>query len=110
MEVSSHAIDMHRIDDIKFKIGIFTNLSNEHLDYHGNMENYFNSKLSFLKNISSNSYAILNKDDVWFDKIIKNIKCNYRTYGFEKNNDIYISKYISTIEKTDINLVYKNNT
>jgi len=110
MEVSSHAIDMHRIDDIKFKIGIFTNLSSEHLDYHGNMENYFNSKLSFLKNISSNSYAILNKDDVWFNKIIKNIKCNYRTYGFKKNSDIYISKYISTIERTNINLVYKNNT
>ena len=47
---------------------------------------------------------------MWFNKIIKNIKCKYRTYGFEKNNDIYISKYISTIEKTDINLVYKNNT
>jgi len=44
MEVSSHALAMHRTDGIAFSVGMFTNLSLEHLDYHGNMENYFDAK------------------------------------------------------------------
>ena len=41
MEVSSHSINMHRIDDVDIDIAVFTNLSPEHLDFHGNMESYF---------------------------------------------------------------------
>ena len=49
MEVSSHSIEMHRIEDVNFKIAVFTNLTPEHLDFHGTMENYFNSKLKLFK-------------------------------------------------------------
>ena len=108
MEVSSHAIDMHRVDDIKYKIGVFTNLSSDHLDYHGNMENYFKSKLSFLKNIDKNSYAILNKDDIYYKRIVKNIKCKYKTYGFDSSSDIYIKEYKGDINNTIGKLIYKN--
>jgi UDP-N-acetylmuramoyl-L-alanyl-D-glutamate--2,6-diaminopimelate ligase len=44
MEVSSHALDQHRVDALQFAVGIFTNLSQEHLDYHGSMESYFDTK------------------------------------------------------------------
>ena len=109
MEVSSHSIDMHRIDDIKFKIGIFTNLSSEHLDYHGTMENYFSSKLSFLKNIDKNSYAILNRDDIYYKKIIKNINCRYQTYGFNESSDLYVKDYTANINFTTVSLCYKSD-
>ena len=108
MEVSSHSINMHRIDDVKYKVGVFTNLSKEHLDYHGNMENYFQTKLSFLKNLNRKSYAILNNDDQYCTKIIQNINCNYMTFGFKRNSDLYVEEFESDIEKTNVSIIYKN--
>ena len=108
MEVSSHAIDMHRVDDVKYKVGIFTNLSQEHLDYHGTMDNYFNSKLKFLKSIERNNYCILNKDDLYFKKITKEIKSKYLSYGFDKNSDICISNFEQSIDESEVELLYKN--
>ena len=108
MEVSSHAIDLHRIDNIDFNIGIFTNLSIDHLDYHGNMENYFNSKLNFLKKLSKKSTAILNKDDKYYNDIIKNINCKYLSYGFNNNCDLFISKYKMSLRGTSATIHYNN--
>ena len=85
---------MHRVDDVKYKVGIFTNLSPEHLDYHGTMDNYFNSKLKFLKSIERNNYCILNRDDLYFKKMSKEIKSKYLSYGFDKNL-IFASQILS---------------
>lgn len=60
MEVSSHAIVQRKVDALSFHVGIFTNLSPEHLDYHNNMEEYFRAKASF---ISRCAYRIVNEDD-----------------------------------------------
>ena len=51
MEASSHGLDQNRLDGLKFDIGIFTNLSHDHLDYHKNMKNYLNSKLYLFKHL-----------------------------------------------------------
>ena len=48
MEVSSHGIDQLRIAELKFKVGVFLNLTRDHLDYHGDMENYFAVKRRFI--------------------------------------------------------------
>ena len=108
MEVSSHAIDMHRVEDIKYKVGIFTNLSQDHLDYHGTMNNYFNSKLKFLKSIGKNNYCVLNKDDLYFEKITKEIKSKYLSYGFDKNADIHILNFEQSINESKVEFSYKN--
>ena len=48
MEVSSHALDQNRIDEVKVKSALFTNLTRDHLDYHKNMKNYFLVKVNYL--------------------------------------------------------------
>ena len=65
MEVSSHALDQHRADGIRFRVGIFTNLTPEHLDYHGDMERYFASKLRLFRELlpASGGRAVVNVDD-----------------------------------------------
>ena len=51
MEISSHAIKMHRVDDVDVNIAVFANLSPDHLDFHGNMNNYFKTKLKLFENL-----------------------------------------------------------
>ena len=62
-EISSHALDQDRVYGTRFKGAVFTNLSSEHLDYHKNMENYFNAKLKLFRNISKDASIIVNIDD-----------------------------------------------
>ena len=62
IEASSHGLDQKRLDNLDFKAGIFTNLSQDHLDYHKNMRSYLNSKLQlFKKNLSANKTIISDK-------------------------------------------------
>src|SRR5258708_10923670 len=71
MEASSQAIDLHRCDWLRFKVAVFTNLTRDHLDYHGTMENYFDAKKKLFdgrlgeKPVSS----IINIDDEWGSKL-----------------------------------------
>ncbi len=62
MEVSSHAVAMHRVDGIEFPVGAFLNLSEDHLDFHADMEDYFAAKLRF---VASTARAVVVIDDVW---------------------------------------------
>ncbi|MDK2918228.1 MAG: UDP-N-acetylmuramoyl-L-alanyl-D-glutamate--2,6-diaminopimelate ligase [Candidatus Petromonas sp.] len=93
MEVSSHSLDLKRVEDICFNIGIFTNLTPDHLDYHIDMENYKNAKLKlFYKTSDAN---IINIDDAYGAEIyseIKNLNTPVITYGLSKKCDIYAEK------------------
>ena len=63
MEVTSHALDLHRIDGCHFAVGVFTNLSQDHLDYHGTMERYFTAKAKlFVPGFID--HAVVNRDDL----------------------------------------------
>src|SRR5699024_321994 len=87
MEVSSHSLALDRVKGMKFDIGIFTNLTKDHLDYHENMENYFESKILLFKNTTK--YNIINTDDYYGRKILKKLPTKpYITYGIEENADI----------------------
>ena len=108
MEISSHAIKLHRVDDLDINIAVFTNLSVDHLDFHGNMENYFNTKLKLFKDLGNKSIAIINGDDKYAMRIINDIKCNYMSYGFKDNNDLYIKSYSINIDWTEIIFQFKN--
>lgn len=80
MEVSSHALELYRVYGITFKIGVFTNLAPEHLDFHKTMENYLDAKM---KLFDMSEYALINGDDIYAPKIIKRLKIKYATYGLD---------------------------
>lgn len=78
MEVSSQAIDYGRVDGLTYDIGCFTNLTQDHLDYHITMDNYKKAKLEMFKNLRGEKLAILNKDDP-----------NYKYFMLDNNNILY---------------------
>ena len=100
IEVSSHSLDQGRIDTLQFDTAIFTNLTKEHLDYHGDMDSYLVSKMKLFAKIKNNGYAIINKDDPASERIIDRVrsdkKANIITYGIENAADVYASDIISS--------------
>lgn len=86
MEVSSHGLHQNRVRGLNFSSAIFTNLTPEHLDYHGNMKNYFLSKAKLFKGLKKDSFAIINIDDKWGRDLLKLTKAKIITYGFDKGD------------------------
>jgi len=73
MEVSSHALDQHRVDGVDFDVAVFTNLTQDHLDYHGTMENYFDAKarlFTTLGMIEKKGRAVINVDDPYGRRLL----------------------------------------
>jgi len=93
MEVSSHSIDMCRVDDLNVNIAIFTNLTPEHLDFHKTMENYLKSKQKLFTRLGKNDLCIINKDDPYSEKIISKTNAKITTYGLSPKSDVYPVKY-----------------
>jgi len=67
MEVSSHALDQQRVGGLSFAAGVFTNLTRDHLDYHGTMEAYFAAKAKLVDLIAADGAIVSNADDRWWD-------------------------------------------
>ena len=109
MEVSSHSIDMHRVDNVEMNLALFTNLTIDHLDFHGTMENYFHSKLKLFTNLKEDALAIINADDGWSSKIIERIKSSHVTYGIDNKADLKVTNYSLHINYSQIEFSYKNN-
>ena len=83
MEVSSHSIKQKRISGLDYAAGIFTNLSQDHLDYHKTFSEYRDVKKIFFDSLSSNSFAIINIDDKNGNYMIQNSKANIYRYAIK---------------------------
>ena len=81
MECSSHAIAQKRIGGLTFAGGIFTNLTRDHLDYHGTFENYRNAKKAFFDGLPKEAFAITNADDKNGAVMVQNCKAQIKTYS-----------------------------
>lgn len=82
LEVTSHALDQNRVRGINFEVGVFTNISHEHLDYHKTIDSYFASKLKLLAN---SKVCVVNLDDKFFSAIRSRLP-NHKLISFSLNN------------------------
>lgn len=87
MEVSSHAAAQRRIAGLKFKGGIFTNLTRDHLDYHKTFQAYLNAKKSFFDSLGKDSWALVNIDDRNGMVMVQNTKAKVYTYSVRTEAD-----------------------
>ena len=81
MEVSSHAVAQHRITGLRFAGGIFTNLSHDHLDYHGTFDNYLRAKKGFFDALPKTAFALTNADDKRGVVMLQNTAARRATYS-----------------------------
>ena len=81
MECSSHAIAQKRIGGLRFTGGLFTNLTRDHLDYHGTFENYLHAKKAFFDGLDKDAFAITNADDKNGAVMVQNCKAQVKTYS-----------------------------
>ena len=90
MEVSSHALEQNRVGGCVFKGAVLTNLTQDHLDYHITMDNYFDSKAILFKGLKSGDFAVINADDDYSKRFLDVIPegVNVLTYGVKNEADI----------------------
>ena len=92
MEVSSHALSLHRVDGVTFDVGVFTNLTQDHLDFHKTMEEYCRAKAMLF---ARSKVGAVNVDDPWAKEILAHATCPVITYS---------AKGQAALEATDIRL------
>ncbi len=114
MEVSSHSIDLYRVNFLDFDYFVFTNLTQDHLDYHQTMENYFNVKsklfLPEFRNIFNGKGAVINLDDAYGKIIASKTDLNVLGYSIKNpKSDIFASNIINSIDGIKMDIVLNNN-
>lgn len=105
METSSEAFYRHRLDTLKFKVGILTNITEDHLNIHKTIENYVECKKQLFKQVSEDGFSILNKDSKYFQEFKDISNGKVLTYGKE-NCDLEIVKVDYYLTKTEIAFKY----
>ena len=90
MEVSSHALEQNRVGECVFKGAVLTNLTQDHLDYHITMDNYFEAKSILFKNLQEGNFAVINSDDEYATRFEKVVATGVKvlTYGIKNQADI----------------------
>lgn len=86
MEVSSHGLKQGRVNGVVFSGAVFTNISRDHLDYHGSMEAYIQAKLDLLA-IPGLAFAVVNMDDQYLDNIISAVPTTVKKFGFTRQEN-----------------------
>ena len=110
LEASSHGLKQHRLDGINFNLGVFTNLSRDHLDYHKTYKDYLNSKLILFRNLLKKKSSVITDIEIPQYKIIKNItkskKIKLSTVGIGKGS-LEIVKHRYEKDRQELEIKYK---
>ena len=118
MEVSSHALDQERVAGINFNVGIFTNLTQDHLDYHHTMENYFQAKAKLFEQMAQDTrsrrkpVAVINIDDAYGRRLAEMFsgRMTVKTYGSALGADFRMLVHHATAKGSEYELEYKGKS
>lgn len=108
LEVSSQGLDQHRVDALKFDITIFTNLTHDHLDYHGNLENYYQAKKKLFSLIKPKGCAIVNIDDSYGIRLFNEINTRKYSYSIYQEADYQAKDIVLSALSTKFTLIVQN--
>lgn len=107
MEVSSHGLDQGRCEEIAFDSAIFTNLSQDHLDYHYTMEKYAEAKQRLFTSLEREKIAIVNTESPAYKTMLATCAAEVITYGFSDNNTLYADEIFLHQSKTEFTVNYQ---
>lgn len=107
MEVSSHSLELKRVAGCLFNVGIFTNLTRDHLDFHGTFENYLNAKM---KLFAQSKKAAINLDDSYSGQVIERINVPAVTYSINEESDVKASDIEISSKFSKFKLTYKGES
>ena len=107
MEVSSHALEQNRVGGCRFNGAVFTNLTQDHLDYHITMDNYFKAKALLFERLTEGDFAVINADDNYGDRFISVVPENVRvyTYGVKQQSDVMAKDIHFSLNGAEFTLV-----
>lgn len=110
MEVSSHALHQSRVYGLDFDVAVYTNLTQDHLDYHGTMEEYLRTKKILFDSLKSSATAIYNADDERGHTIVDRTMAGKISYGLEREADVRAANIQLSIAGTRFDLSYRGST
>lgn len=108
LEISSQGLDQHRVDALNFDIAIFTNLTHDHLDYHGNLESYFQAKRRLFTLIKPKGCAIINIDDPYGARLFNEIETRKYSYSITESADYQAKDIELSALSTKFTLIVQN--
>jgi UDP-N-acetylmuramoyl-L-alanyl-D-glutamate--2,6-diaminopimelate ligase len=106
MEVSSHALHQHRVHGIEYDVAVFTNLTQDHLDYHGSMEKYFEAKRMLFDSLSRDAWAIVNVDDEWGQKLFEGVSSKKLSFGTSDTASVKATKVSLSTNGTKFSILH----
>ena len=110
MEVSSQGLDQKRVDALEFDVAIFTNLTHDHLDYHGNFESYYLAKKRLFSLIKTHGCAIINVDDPYGARLFNEVNQRKYSYSIEHEADYQAKDLVIKATQTQFNLIVLNQS
>jgi UDP-N-acetylmuramoyl-L-alanyl-D-glutamate--2,6-diaminopimelate ligase len=105
MEASSHGIQLERMAGINFRAAAFTNFSQDHLDFHGSMDEYLKAKLRLFQNLDAKSYCVVNLDDSTSQRVMESTKALLLTFSLEKQAQVMARDIKSDLKGSTFTLV-----
>jgi len=106
MEVSSHALHQHRVHGIHFNVAVFTNLTQDHLDYHGSIEEYFKAKKILFDTLDPSAWTIVNTDDEWGKQIYNSVRSNKIAFGMNTSTDVRAKDVACSLSGTQFTILH----
>ena len=110
MEVSSHALDQSRVFGIRYAVAVFTNLTQDHLDYHKTMDAYFKAKSMLFDMLPPDACAVTNRDDDWGRKIFAGAHTRSLSYGFDTESDVRVRSADLSLQGSRVSIEYHGRT